>query len=377
MVSSSAAGGHRRLRAPLGVRAGPRKQLCAALARALRRHGAAERSDGLAAGADRPEGLAGVDDLALVRVAQMLSPRDALNLSSVSRRTRRVLRGPQPFSQYAWHRLGLRALRDEDRFLSLAAFEASREGTLMRESLDALEHSGLEPLAAAALLRLGRAWLAPSAALRRLRFDPKRRAFLRVEGAGTTWLLRRLRHCAEGRHAVPVLRLLAEVRPALRLPGTQSDEVAGLLRAAVQGGISQLAQSAGGGSSGDLRPAFWDDLGECLAWHQQVAASPGVRASLSADVGAAAERLLTTGQGLSALRVCLWAVEFRVEFPAAGLLPRVVRSLVAAGGSLPEEARAQIAAWALADPVLRQDGGLRTRALDYFGACPSFPRRAD
>ena len=145
-------------------------------------------------------------------------------------------------------------------------------------------------------------------------------------------------------------------------------------RAAEQGdpeGQAALGDMYGAGSGVTKNPE------QAARWHQQAAASPGVRASLSADVGAAVERLLTTGQGLSALRVCLWAVEFRVEFPAAGLLPRVVRSLVAAGGSLPEEARAQIAAWALADPVLRQDGGLRTRALDYFGACPSFPRRAD
>ena len=369
-------GGHRRLRAPLGVRMGPRKELCAALARALRQDEMSGKSDGRGANAGRPEGLAGLDNLALIRVAQMLSPRDALQLSSSCRGTRRVLRGAQPFSQFAWHCLGLRVLRDEDRFLSLEAFEASREGTLLQGSLDALERSGLEPLAAAALLRLGRAWLAPSAAQRRLQFDPIRRTFLRVEGPGTTWLLRRLRRCAEGRQPVSVLRLLAEVRPTLSLPGTQSDEVAGLLRAAVQGGVSQLARGASGGSSGELRPAFWDDLGECLAWHQQLAASPGVRASLSVDVGAAVERLLATGQGLSALRVCLWAVEFRVEFPAAGLLPRVVRHLVAAGHSLPEEARAQIAAWALADPILRQDGGLRSRALNYFGACPTSPRRA-
>ncbi len=270
--------------------------------------------------------------------------------------------------------MGLRVLRDEDRFLSLEVFEASREGTLLRGSLDALERSGLEPLATAALLRLGRAWLAPSAAQRRLRFDPTRRTFfLRVEGPGTTWLLRQLRRCAEGRQPVSVLRLLAEVRPTLSLAGAQSDEVVGLLRAAVQGGVSQLARGASGGSPGELRPAFWDDLGECLAWHQQLAASPGVRASLSVDVGAAVERLLSTGQGLSALRVCLWAVEFRVEFPAAGLLPRVVRHLVAAGHSLPEEARAQIAAWALADPLLRQDGGCAP-ALSTTSALARLPR---
>jgi len=124
-----------------------------------------------------------------------------------------------------------------------------------------------------------------------------------------------------------------------------------------------------------LQDSFWQDLGECLAWYQRLAAAPGQRAVLSSDVGATVESLLAVGRPIRALRVCLWAVEFDVKFPRCTLLPEVVRAIMAKGGGLPEEAREQIAAWVLADPVMRRDVALRSRALQYFGAWESVPKR--
>ena len=303
-------------------------------------------------------------------------------LSSACRDTRRALRGPQPLSPLALHRLGLRLLRAESQFPSREAFEGSLSGRLLNVSLAALGRARLEPLAAAAVLRLGHAWLAPAAVRRRLRFSARAGAHLGSlrldEGPGTAWLLGKLRECAgvQPGGASAVLRLLAGARPALQLSGGgRSAAVGGALRAAVEGGLALLAERVWSAGPGSFQDAFWQDLGECLAWYQRLAASPGQRAVLSSDVGAAVERLLAAGHPVRALRVCLWAVEHDVKFPRSMLLPAVVRAIVAGGGGLPEEAREQIAAWVLADPVLRQDAALRSRALRYFGAWESVPKQ--
>ena len=381
MVSSGGeggGGGRRRMRAPLGA---GRQALAlrSALSRAIGRRRTGS-TWGLTARA-RPPGLAGLDALALANIAARLSPRDAVAFSSACRDTRQALRGPQPLSPLAIHRLGLRLLRAESQFPSHEAFEGSLSGRLLTASLAALERAGLKPLAVAAVLRLGHAWLAPAAVRRRLHFDTRAGAegSLRLdEGPGTVWLLGKLRQCAGVRPGgtTAVLRLLAGARAALQLTGGgRSAAVGGALRVAVEGGLALLAERVWSAGRGDLQDSFWQDLGECLAWYQRLAAAPGQRAVLSSDVSATVECLLAAGHPVRALRVCLWAVEFDVKFPRCTLLPEVVRAIVAGGGDLPEEAREQIAAWVLADPVMRRDVALRSRALRYFGAWESVPKR--